>query len=198
MEAKYFTIIVVILSMHSRESAMCHNPEPSCTSPPNPSLKFVPRNQPWAPCLMHQTWSFEQFHIWWYTCFSYILSNHPTLAFIHRIQKSVVVVDVVVVVVVYFFNICVSFAALHIESLLASSQIPYVCGFFFSDSFFFFYCSELCHTMKWNSHGFTCVPHPDPPSHLLLDPIPLGFPSAPCPSTCLMHPTWAGDLFHPR
>ena len=23
-------------------------------------------------------------------------------------------------------------------------------------------------------------------------------PSAPGPSTCLMHPTWAGDLFHPR
>ena len=97
-----------------------------------------------------------------------------------------------------FFNICVSFAAFHIESLLASSQIPYVCVFFFFWLFFFFYCSELCHTMKWNSHGFTCVPHPDPPSHLLLYPIPLGFPSAPCPSTCLMHPTWAGDLFHPR
>ena len=28
-------------------------------------------------------------------------------------------------------------------------------------------------------------------------PIPLGLPSAPAPSTCLMHPTWAGDLFHP-
>ena len=33
-------------------------------------------------------------------------------------------------------------------------------------------------------HGFTYVPHPDPPSHLPLHP--------------LMHPTWAGDLFHPR
>ena len=30
-------------------------------------------------------------------------------------------------------------------------------------SFFsLFICSELCHTLKWNSHGFTCVPHPDP------------------------------------
>ena len=37
--------------------------------------------------------------------------------------------------------------------------------------------------------------HPDPPSHLPLHPIPLGLPSAPGPSTCLMHPTWAGDLF---
>ena len=67
--------------------------------------------------------------------------------------------------------------------------------FFF---YFFFYCSGFCHTLKWNSHGFICVPHPDPPSHLPLHLIPLGLPSAPVLSTCLMHPTWAGDLFHPR
>ena len=42
------------------------------------------------------------------------------------------------------------------------------------------------------------MPHPDPLSHLPLDPIPLALPSAPALSTCLMHPTWAGDLFHPR
>ena len=29
------------------------------------------------------------------------------------------------------------------------------CDFFFS--FFFFICSEFCHMLKWNSHGFTCV-----------------------------------------
>ena len=28
-------------------------------------------------------------------------------------------------------------------------------------------------------HEFTCIPHPDPPSHLPLHPIPLGLPSAP-------------------
>ena len=60
------------------------------------------------------------------------------------------------------------------------------------------YCSGFCHTLTWISHGFTCIPHPDPPSHLPLYPIPLGLPSAPGPSTCLMHPTWAGDLFHYR
>ena len=69
-------------------------------------------------------------------------------------------------------------------------------NFFFT--FFFFFCSGFCHTLTWNSHGFTCVPHPDPPSHLPLHPILLGLPSAPGPSACLMHPTWAGDLFHPR
>ena len=63
---------------------------------------------------------------------------------------------------------------------------------------FFFICGGFCHTLKRNSHRFTCVPHPDSPSHLPLHPLPLGFPSAPGPSACLMHPTWAGDLFHPR
>ena len=60
------------------------------------------------------------------------------------------------------------------------------------------YCSGFCHTLTWISHGYTCVPPPNPPSHLPLHPIPLGLPSAPGPSTCLMHPTWAGDPFHPR
>ena len=69
---------------------------------------------------------------------------------------------------------------------------------FFLFVYLFFICSEFCHTLKWNSHGFTCVPHPDPPSHLPLHLLPLGLPSAPGPSACLMHPAWAGDLFHPR
>ena len=69
-------------------------------------------------------------------------------------------------------------------------------------SFFFFiswrlitlqYCSGFCHTLTRISYGFTCIPHPDPPSHIPLCPIPLGLPSAPGPSTCLMHPTWAGE-----
>ena len=71
-------------------------------------------------------------------------------------------------------------------------------NFTFFFIFYFFICSEFCHTLKWNSHGFTCIPHPDPPSHLPLHPLPLGPPRAPGPSACLMHPTWAGDLFHPR
>ena len=59
------------------------------------------------------------------------------------------------------------------------------------------YCSGFCHTLTWISHGFTCVPLPNPPSRLPPHPIPLGLPSAPALSTCLMHPTWAGDLSHP-
>ena len=62
-------------------------------------------------------------------------------------------------------------------------------------NFFFFiswrliilqYCSGFCHILTWISHGFTCIPHPNPPSHLPLYPIPLGLPSAPGPSTCLI------------
>ena len=48
------------------------------------------------------------------------------------------------------------------------------------------YCSGFCRTLTWISHGFKCVPHPDPPSHLPFHPIPLGLPSAPAPST-LVH-----------
>ena len=25
------------------------------------------------------------------------------------------------------------------------------------------YCTGFCHTLTWISHGFTCIPHPDPP-----------------------------------
>ena len=56
--------------------------------------------------------------------------------------------------------------------------------FFFLFSFIFIswrlitlqYCSGFCHTLTWISHGVTCIPHPDPPSHLALHPIPLGLP----------------------
>ena len=51
--------------------------------------------------------------------------------------------------------------------------------------FFFFFCSGFCHTLKWNSHGFTCVPHPDPASHLPLHLLPLGFPSGRALVSCI-------------
>ena len=45
------------------------------------------------------------------------------------------------------------------------------CFFFFFFSFIFIswrlitsqHCSGFCHTLTWTSHGFTCIPHPDPP-----------------------------------
>ena len=41
----------------------------------------------------------------------------------------------------------------------------------------------FCHTLTWIRHGCTCVPHPEPPSHLPPHPIPLGHPSAAALST---------------
>ena len=40
----------------------------------------------------------------------------------------------------------------------------------------------FCHTSTWIRHGCTCVPKPEPPSHLRPHTIPLGHPSAPAPS----------------
>ena len=68
-----------------------------------------------------------------------------------------------------------------------------VCIFFFPFIFISWrlitsqHFSGFCHTLTWISHGVTCIPYPDPPSHLPLHWIPLGLPSAPGPSTCLMH-----------
>ena len=115
---------------------------------------------------------------------------------------------------IYFFNQRINalqnFVVFYQISTRISHRDTYVPSFFFFICFFFNfffiswrlitsqYCSGFCHTLIRISHGFTCIPHPDPPSHLPLRPIPLGLPSAPALSTCLMHPTWAGDLFHPR
>ena len=45
------------------------------------------------------------------------------------------------------------------------------------------YCSGFCHTLTRISHGFACIPHPDPPSHFPLHPIPSGC----CPKSHLTH-----------
>ena len=57
--------------------------------------------------------------------------------------------------------------------------------------FFFFnwrlitlqHCGCLCHTFTWIRHACTCVPHPEPPSHLSPHPVPQGHPRAPALST---------------
>ena len=95
----------------------------------------------------------------------------------------------------YFLRWFIIMTVLDIVSVLPISPLKYIYIYIY---IYFFFCSEFCHTLEWNSHGLTCVPHPNPPSHLPLHLLLLGFPSAPGPSACLMHPTWAGDLFHPR
>ena len=57
------------------------------------------------------------------------------------------------------------------------------------------HCSGFCHTLTWISHGCTCVPHPEPPSHLpppSLRVVPVHWLWVPC----FMHKTWTGRLFH--
>ena len=45
------------------------------------------------------------------------------------------------------------------------------------------YCSGFCHVLAWISHGCTCVPHPELPSHFPPHPIHQGHPSTPTLST---------------
>ena len=45
--------------------------------------------------------------------------------------------------------------------------------------FFFFVLNFVIHLNETPWVYMSCVPHPDPPSHLPLHPIPLGLPSAP-------------------
>ena len=45
------------------------------------------------------------------------------------------------------------------------------------------YRGGFCHTFTCISQGYTCVPHPEPSSHLPPRPIPQGHPSAPALST---------------
>ena len=73
---------------------------PTPISLPVPSLWVIPVHQPQAFCILHQTWTGDQFLIWYYTCFNAILPNLPTLSLSHRVQKTVL-------------YICVSFAVLH-------------------------------------------------------------------------------------
>ena len=68
------------------------NPPPS--SLPIPSLWVVPVHQPHASSIVHQTWTGDSFHIWYYTCFSAILPNHPTLSLSNRVHKTVLYISV--------------------------------------------------------------------------------------------------------
>ena len=81
----------------------------------------------------------------------------------------------------------------NLDSTLKSRDIIFflnLCEFLFKKIIYFNwslitlqYCSGFCHTLTWISHGFTCVPHPEPPSHFPPHSIPLSYPCAPALST---------------
>ena len=90
------------------------NPPPF--SLPIPSLWVVPVHQPQASSIVHQTWTGDSFHIWYYTCFNAILPNHPTLSLSHRVQKTVLYISV------YFLSriqgYCYHLSKFHIYALV--------------------------------------------------------------------------------
>ena len=61
------------------------------------------------------------------------------------------------------------------------------------------YNNVVVFTIHWHESAMDLHVFPIliPPSAFLPTSLPLGHPSAPALNTCLMHPTWAGDLFHP-
>ena len=118
LEANYFTVLwwfLPYIDMNHPWVYMCSPswtpvplPSPShpsgssqCTSPEHPVSCIKPGL---AIC----------FYMWQYTYFSAILSDHPTLAFSHRVQNTVL-------------HICVSFAISHTGLSLPSVLIPYIC-----------------------------------------------------------------------
>ena len=50
---------------------------------------------------------------------------------------------------------------------------------YFLEANYFTILHWFCHTLTWICHRCSCVPYPEPPSHLPSHPVPLGHPSAP-------------------
>ena len=70
------------------------HPEPSSFLPPHTIPLSRPVHQPQATSIVHQTWTGDSFHIWYYSCFNAILPNHPTLSLSHRVHKTVLYISV--------------------------------------------------------------------------------------------------------
>ena len=106
LEANYNIVVIFAIYQHELGMGVQASPYPELPSdlPPHP----IPLGCPRAPTLsalfyaLNLDWSSIS-----HTCLNAILSNHPTLTFSHRVQKSIL-------------YICVSFAISHIGSSLPS------------------------------------------------------------------------------
>ena len=102
----YFFNFILFLNLHNcisfakyqNESATGIHVLPILNPPPSylpiPSLWVIPVHQPQASSIMHQTWTGISFHTWYFTCFSAILPNLPTLSLSHRVHKTVIYISV--------------------------------------------------------------------------------------------------------
>ena len=101
--------IVLVFAIHSHESAMGVPVSPHSEIPSHLSPHPIPLDCPRAPALiaplhasnLHQSFILHTVYI----CFNAILSNHPTLTFSPRVQKSIL-------------YICASSAVSHIGSIV--------------------------------------------------------------------------------
>ena len=118
MEDNYFTMLWRFLPYIDINRPWLHMCSPILNLPSLFPPHRTPLGYPRAPDLVVLLYASNctdhLFYLWQYTCFNAILSNHPTLAFAHRLQKSIL-------------YICFSFAALYIGSSLPSFYIPYIC-----------------------------------------------------------------------
>ena len=95
----FFTLQYCIgFAIHQHESTTGINVflilNPPLSSLPISSLWVVPVHQSQASSIMPWTWAGNSFHIWYYTCFSAVLPNHPTLSLSHRVRKTVLYICV--------------------------------------------------------------------------------------------------------
>ena len=100
-----------------------------------------------------------------------VTSEHwAELTLLHRSFHQLPVLCVVSVCVCV--HVCVHGVCVHVCVCVCVCMCVSIPSSFFSFIFISWrlitlqYCSGFCHTLTWISHGFTCVPHPEPPSHI--------------------------------
>ena len=84
---------------------------------------------------------------------------------------------------------------------LGNFPLYFIYLFILLEANYFAILNWFCHTSTWICHGCTSVPRPEPPSHLLPHPFPLGHPFPLVPvhqplAPFIMLCTWTGESFH--